>query len=324
MQRFISILIVILLAFVASTRIPESDLINYLNNFQGAKTLDFIDFIFFQAKDPFFNILTYLLAMLDLESSQYIFVLSFIFYILMYKISNSLSISPQIKMMFFLSLAFNPVIFSLHIHLLRQFIGLSFFIYSITLINDKYKLPFKIMSVLTHFSFIVIQAIMRLITNIRDLIIVVSLVLIVFIFKNALESVPIIGYLLARSSGEYLDFDKPSFGSLIFSFVMSIFIIYNLLNDSKLLSKEFKNFSWSILILFFGSVFFSTELFYRVFPILLILSHFVFLEFSKKLKFPEKLKFKPYAVWIPINIILFVLLIKSWFIGQWSYNLFSF
>lgn len=322
MQRFIVILIISTLAFITSSRIPESDLVVYINNFQGAKDISFFEYIFFQAKDPFFNLITFILANLDLESYQYVFTLSFLFYFLIFKIVQTFNITSDIKMMFFLSLCFNPLIFSLHIHLLRQFIGLVFFIYSITLVNKKYKFLFKLMSVLSHFSFIVILAFMRLVSNRRDLLIVVSLIILIFINKDYLLSVPILGYLITRSSGQYLDFDTPSIWSLAFGFLMTIFISYNLLNENKLLNKEFKIFIWAVLSLFLVSFFFSSELFYRTFPIILIISHFIFLEFSKKIKFPEGLNFKPMLIWFPLNIILFILFLKSLFVGQWKYSLF--
>jgi hypothetical protein len=321
-QRFIVISIITTLAYITSTRIPESDLVFYINTFQGAKDISFFEFIFFQAKDPFFNLITFVLANLDLESYQYVFTLSFLFYFLIFKIVETFNITYDIKMMLFLSLCFNPIIFSLHIHLLRQFIGLVFFIYSITLINKKYKTLFKLMAVLSHFSFIVILAFMRLVSNLRNLLIVVLLIILIFLYKDNLVSVPILGYLIARSSGQYLDFDTPSIGSLAFGFLMSIFIFYNLSYENKLLNKEFKIFIWAVLSMFLVSFFFSSELFYRTFPIIVIISHFIFLEFSEKIKFPESLNFKPMVIWFPINIILFILFLKSLFIGQWKYSLF--
>ena len=304
---------IFLFALIASFRIPESDLEYYLSNFQLAKTVSFFEYILVGARDPLFNLFTFLLANFGFAESHYVFFISFLFYFLISLSINHIKVSKKIKTYLFISILLNPLIFSLHIHLIRQFLALSIFLY---IIFKRKKDYFFIVPALTHFSFVIIYGLSKLFVNIKSMLIILIFVLIIFVNRSFLTDLPFVGYLIRRSTGEFLDFDTPSIGTLIVgTFSLAIYVLSKKLDNNPFPVFLDKVYS-SILLIFFSSFFFSTELFYRVFPLIVFFLHFFV--FRVTLHMLNKKSF--HFFWGILSLFLAIIFVVSIQYGRWEYN----
>lgn len=145
------------LGLLNSIKLPESDLINYINIFHKSSGINFISFAFFTGREPLFYIFTKVVNYLSFDNES-IYIISFTilsYYILFYALwraHNHYNLKGNNFFLAVLCAFLFPNLFSLSSHLVRQFIASSFIL--LFLVNkfcyNKKSLVYLIVASLFH------------------------------------------------------------------------------------------------------------------------------------------------------------------------------
>jgi len=150
-------LISIFLGLINTTKVLQSDIISYANEFHLAKQLSIKQFVLLAGKAPVFYFFMYLISnILKLKFSFFVFFQTFVVYefflLAIYKFYDKLKESI-FTVLFAISLGtLFFVIFSLSAHLMRQFLATTVFLYYLVeyTLNDKNKLWLLLIALFTH------------------------------------------------------------------------------------------------------------------------------------------------------------------------------
>lgn len=126
------------LGLINSTKIPESDLLSYINLFKDIPNYSFFEYIFLKGKEPIYFSLNYLLYYLTNGNTNIYLILSTIisysfFLLALFKFHKHINSSNSLIVFSILTAAFLPQLFSLSAHLNRQFLATSIFLYALIL-----------------------------------------------------------------------------------------------------------------------------------------------------------------------------------------------
>ena len=152
------------LGVINTTKVPASDMIDYLSWFQMAYEVPILDYIFSQAKEPAYHLIVYFISKIAFNNNQiFLFFLTSGAYFMAFSAliylaeKRELSIGYTAVLVTFLGCY--PPLFSLSAHLMRQFVAASFFLYAIRLEGRPiYRNVVFIFSGLVHSSALILVA----------------------------------------------------------------------------------------------------------------------------------------------------------------------
>jgi hypothetical protein len=146
------------LGLVNITKIPESDLIQYLAAFNNAKILSLGVFLALYSREPLYYLVVYIMGNIDFLDSNYFilastFIQYFVYLVAVLKLCLYINLSHRTIVAFIVILLFFPSLFSISAHLMRQFMASSICIYVLVqmLIFKKINFLLAICSFLNHF-----------------------------------------------------------------------------------------------------------------------------------------------------------------------------
>ena len=144
------------LGLINATKIPESDLIGYIDIFEDVEYYSFRTYIFLAGKEPVFFLYNYIIYyLIGGNTSSYIIITTVIAYMFFFcAINKFLRLYSKNSIIIFsiIIAAFFPQLFSLSAHLIRQFLAASILLYAIVLklFYNKKVWFFLVMAVLIH------------------------------------------------------------------------------------------------------------------------------------------------------------------------------
>lgn len=151
------LLLAISLGLINSTKIPESDLINYYDYFLNAGNYSLVNYLILYGKEPLYYIYNYLFYHISGGNTQTFMVFTTIigywfFFQAIYKYLKALNAKQDVIIFSIVIAAFFPQLFSLSAHLIRQFLAASIVFYAIVqkLFYKKTALPLLLIAAFTH------------------------------------------------------------------------------------------------------------------------------------------------------------------------------
>lgn len=153
---FIAFLIIFYLSYINFHKVVEGDLILYLEWYENAHNLDFLYYIKNSIMDIFFHILLYLHSVIFKDFHSFVFLCTFIIYLLYYMTLkvwiNNKKYSIYYALLLFILFSFTNEIFSISAHAIRQFMAAGFLVFSLVQDTKNKRNLFFLISCFTHFS----------------------------------------------------------------------------------------------------------------------------------------------------------------------------
>jgi len=118
------------LGLLNTTKVVESDMINYLYWFDLVPSMDFIEYIKWFGKEPLYYVFVYIISVIS-GGSHNVFIITVTFtgyFIVLYallRISLALNLSKLVVVALLVGVSFLPQLFSISLHLTRQFLATS-------------------------------------------------------------------------------------------------------------------------------------------------------------------------------------------------------
>lgn len=324
---------------INALKIPESDLINYIDFYENAGKYNYFDYLKLEDKEYLFFSINYL--------SYHILGGSFLFYIILFTgicyflifyairiLDQHLKLGKQAYLLAIMVAVLFPNIFGLSAHLMRQFFAMSLilvFLVKNIFEGDKRSLLFFIMAVTIHTSSIFfgiafipfINKKLSLKLTLFFLVFIIGLSLFFANFSSLLEELPVIGYGVTRfMNRENAIWETENLGilSLLFQVIVLGLMYFGINKIYKIQNIMLHKLYYItlFLVIFILSNYNNTEIaarfnfyIYILFPIAFYFLHTVFNVTEKKSAFF-------------LNLFLFFFFL-SWFIykinyGVWKYN----
>ena len=146
----------IVVSLISSSKIPESDLINYIDHFHAASDLSFLEFsVYF--KEPGYAVIVYVFDFLS-QSNVAVFLLLFAFlsyYLFLTSLrilGEKIEIHHSLLVSIISMAAFFPLIFSGNLHLMRQTLAVIVFILAFVLTYNKRRMIYILSAPLFHIT----------------------------------------------------------------------------------------------------------------------------------------------------------------------------
>ena len=255
---FIAFFGALYISLINLTKIPESDLLYYLQALNDASNLDIGEYLIINAREPLFYLILYLIGNINwLGASHFILLSSFFPYMIflsaVIKLCYKIKLSNRIIIAFLIFLLFFPQLFNISAHLLRQFIACSIMVYflSLYIVNNKRSIFLGVVAFFNHFSVILVFFLNEVISLSRSkylssslLLISTTLMLLIFFsaayfFAQYLTEIPMIGIIFQRliDPTELVEHAAFSLFQLAFAFMISCLSIFNILR-SNLISRN--------------------------------------------------------------------------------------
>jgi hypothetical protein len=206
------------LGLINTTKLPDSDLLNYLDWYRVAQNLHLVDYLTINPREPLYFISLYGIANLPFSSPQLFIFFStlvsyFIFLIAIIRTSIHLGLREKLIIGLIILFLFFAPLFSLSAHLMRQFLAGTIIVlfFSEYIISGKRKWLILLSAVLVHYSSIIFIPIVflkkiRMFSSSISLVLCISaLALMYFISKGTahlFNNIPVLGFVLDRISAE--------------------------------------------------------------------------------------------------------------------------
>jgi len=233
------------LGLINSMKLPESDLINYINTFHNSSEVNFFSFAFYANKEPLFYLFTKTVNYLSFDN-EYIYVISFTilgYWILFYALWRVHNYYNLKRNNFFLAIVcafLFPNLFSLSAHLVRQFIASSFIV--LFLVNkfcyDRKSVIYLIVAFLFHStSLIFVICYLPFFNNklsLKRSLFFLFFLSVFSVLQNKLlglltsffYKVPLLSYLIKRATEDNLKVSEPLGSSILLLIILIIFLFY--------------------------------------------------------------------------------------------------
>jgi hypothetical protein len=322
------VLLSLYLGFINANKFLESDLLGYSISYENSRLYGYMGSI---SREPLYFIFELMFSNLYIPFSFFIFFITFLSYMVLYKaalnFSKDLRFIDSLFLILFITFFFN--IFNLSAHLVRQFIAMTIFIYGISF-QDRKKLIFlSFLALLVHSSMVLFIPVVFFKTIYKKMSLKSGIFLFIRIgfmlivgnyFIIILSNVPFLEYVIDRSVNNSETFTtNESIGLYGYVFLfLSLFL--NILNQFKNKNKG-NNFLFYniflflvIFILVVGS--FNDLLAYRYLFYLYLFFPFLIFEFFK---FFKKFNFLTFFKFFIIVFLVFSFYFKIEN-GVWKYG----
>lgn len=328
----------VLLGILNAGKIPENDLIMYKFWYEDVKNYDFVGYLFYHGREPLFFLYNYLIYYLTFGSFEaYLVIHTAICYSIMgyaiLRMHKVFKFPKEYLVTSILVLFLFPHLFSLSVHLMRQFLAASIlllFTIDVAFYNKKRIVLFlaALMVHTTAFLFAILYLIKKIKSTKLVMLFVIltfgAFTILVFKFSNSFldgsSETNMINYGITRlqNRDESIELQKLS----ILHFALFIFIVlgfYQLRQNWKMKNRGVLLYLSTLLLTFISINYNDTELALRIsfymfflFPI----SLYFFLKSSKVIKYNKDKR---------VIASLFLIVFSSWFIyklynGVWTYQ----
>ncbi|MFW5982892.1 MAG: EpsG family protein [bacterium] len=272
-------LLAIYLGLINSTKLPESDLINYYESFLEVENFSFFEYILLNGKEPVFFIFNYLSYYITGGNTDFYIIISttiayMFLFVAILKFFRAMNISKNTIVFAIILTAFFPQLFSLSAHLNRQFIAASILMFAMVqkIYYKKTVWPYLLIAVFTHSTAIFFVPLLYLKTMKRKFSLKVVIVLLIILSAISFI-IPIIGEIISTAIGKnFLTYaliraasgtskELEPLGLMSF-IVMGVLIFIVLLNQYLKNSKNdigFMHFS-NIFLIFSGFILFNLQM----------------------------------------------------------------
>ena len=144
-------------------KLNEGDLIAYIEYYKNLQDMNLTNFLIMYGKEPIFYMISSIIGIIfSFDEEIFKYLISFIIFIfILVGLSNFFKkreVNNNYIFFILLFFAFNPVLFNNSLHLLRQTLALGFIILMLGTSNNKLKILFIILSILSHASSIIVVA----------------------------------------------------------------------------------------------------------------------------------------------------------------------
>ena len=298
------------LSMINISKLPESDLLNYIEAFETAKDITLNEFLIINTREPLYYFLLYVSShFLNFNETLFVFLSTLLPYLIFFsaliKLSDFLELDANLTIALITCLIFFPQLFSISGHLLRQFAASSLVIYLLVSlqISGKRKPIYALSAFFIHFSSIIIICLSyikktKMFTNsllyfLYLLFFIISIQILIAI-SAFLEEIPVFGIIFGRINNlEGAKLESFNLLNYIFIALLLFMAIFNLyfekkknLHDSWVINNI--GISISAMVFIFSLIPELSELairifFYLYFLISIIL--FYFITYIKKYKF---------------------------------------
>ena len=150
------------LGLINTTKLPDSDLLNFLDWYRIAQNLHLVDYLILKSREPLYFISLYGIANIPFSSPQLFIFFStlvsyFIFLIAIIRASIHLGLREKLIIGLIILFLFFAPLFSLSAHLMRQFLAGTIIVlfFSEYIISGKRKWLILLSAVLVHYSSII-------------------------------------------------------------------------------------------------------------------------------------------------------------------------
>ena len=326
------------LSLINVTKLPESDLLNYIEAYEVAKTMPLTEFLILNTREPLYYSLVYFLShFLNFDQTFFVFLSTFLPYIVfllaLAKLSYFLKLDLNLTVALIAFIIFFPQLFSISAHILRQFTASSIVIYILVSlqISGKRRPLLALSAFFIHFSSALIIGLSyikktRMLTNSLTyflyLLFFIISIQIIFFISVFLEEIPVIGIIFSRINS----LDGASLEAFsILNFIFVGFVLFIAILNLYFEKKNNVNYSWvisnigifiSVMILIFSVIPGLSELalrffFYLYFLIAILLPYSI--SYVKRHKFIREL--------IPILALLIsIAFFYNLENGAWTYS----
>jgi hypothetical protein len=208
------IFISLYLSLINVTKVPESDLGNYIESFNNARTIDFNNFIEQNGREPlYYSFLYFFGNIIFFDSRLYVFVSTLVPYLIfgfaIARLGFKLGLTRQVLIGIIVSLMFFGQLFSLSGHILRQFLASAIVVYIIVeeIVTGKRQWMLAVLAGNLHFSVLLLLGLI-LIKPIKRFSLIINIVIYLFVMLVSclavvyvaplLESIPFVGVIFQR------------------------------------------------------------------------------------------------------------------------------
>lgn len=324
---FLIFVVSIFLGLINSVKVVESDLLFYLKQFEFSSELTYLEYIFFNIKDPIFYSFNYIFYhFISTDFQFYIFLLTVISYCFLllsiFNFSNWIGLNYKFSFLSLIILALFPQIFSFSAHIIRQFFALSvgFYALSVYFKNDKKKIGIFLLffSCLIHSSNILLFSIIFLSLTFKKLFKLSFLIipLIIYIYTRITIDNPLLsGFVRLKNISAGAELDQisllPILLCILLVFVNLIINSKNNVTPQKIIFDRFFYF-FNILFIFF-LINNNSELASRLLYVIYFFWPIIFSAFLFKLKSKTSLIF-------PSLFFFLIIFLVNLFFGIWTYE----
>lgn len=319
-----------ILGYLNTLKLPESDLINYIEYFNNASRLDYVSYLLIEDKEYIFFTFIYILNKLLFANTPF-FLITFtsICYGLIlssiYRLCKFWNINFEGFFLATICALFFPNIFSLSAHLMRQFFAASiicFYVVNIILLKNKYLIIILIITAgLIHTSAFFFLYILLFYGKkyeysiiLKKITFLILFFLTIALFQNVLISLPIIGYGFHRffnKENAIWETERLNFLQIFIQFFILVCSYFGL----KIYYLKFKNiyilFIWILILsVFIFLNYYNTEIaarftfyIYFIFPFIHIFIYNLIKIDSKKASVINLLMLQFYIFWFVYKLI---------------------
>lgn len=256
---YVAIIGSIYLGLINATKLPSSDLVNYINWFLEAKHAPIESYLESHSREfLFFLIISILAKTQTLSEHGFVFILTTASYIILsistIKLCNYLTFKNSQTIQLLFVILFLPPLFSLSAHLIRQFLAgsLVVFFLSYVLVTGKKNWLILLTAVGVHYSAIIfyitnfikkIKGVSGPLSLLLCLLPMPILYLIAKYLSPLLKKVPVLGLVTERiASGAGHNLNQLSGFALVFTFFILIVSIHNVNH----LFTKYRNSIWGL------------------------------------------------------------------------------
>ncbi|MBI3382863.1 MAG: hypothetical protein HY019_12730 [Aquabacterium sp.] len=250
------------LSLVNLTKLPESDMVNYLEVFDNAQQLDLTSYLLLNAREPLYYVSLYGLANLpNVDGRLYIFMSTFFPYFLLGSAVLRLGVALHLERRAILSLLvfllFFGQLFSLSAHLCRQFLASSLVMVFLVdySISGRRRWGIGLLGVMMHYSALpllllcFVRPLRRFSSGVSVLFhafVLLSFYALVSKVAPLLLGVPLIGIVFNRlANGEGAQLDALDLTALIFAASMLFMSLLDLIRGGAFVPRVK---GWSVLL----------------------------------------------------------------------------
>lgn len=233
------------LGLINTTKLPDSDLLNYLDWYRTAQNFPLVDYLIINFREPLYFVSLYGIANIPSSSPQLFIFFStlvsyFIFLIAIIRTSIHLGLREKLIIGLILLFLFFAPLFSLSAHLMRQFLAATIVVLFLSeyIISGKRKWLILFLAVLVHYSSIIfipivfLKKIRMFSYNISLVLCLTALALMYFIAKGAtplFADIPVLGFVFDRISAEDgAELEALSLSAISFAFISAFISFLNM------------------------------------------------------------------------------------------------
>lgn len=252
-----------IMSFLGSCRVPESDLLEYSKYLSLSLNTGLLEYLLWFSKDPLYFLITYYIGQLLTSFVFFKGLLVCVFGLLIFDSVKGIGKNSALVATLLITSSY---IFSLQLHLVRQFLALAVYLGVAHTNNNKEIMLRSCIAALIHFSFIpfiLLEVFINKSSKRMFYLTLVAAIAALIVSNSVLRG--FFSYAIVRATaGSYKDFGMPSLALLLFVIAAPIIACVN--RKLNFGNGYFVRISILSLVALL-SLLIQTEIFYRIIPV---------------------------------------------------------